>query len=538
MSKIGLLWRTIRCLTIRQIVYQIWNRFRSRPRLYLPRYVPRFYFLTAVGPCKPISWRGDTYTFLNQPVTFLNKVDWNYADYGKLWTYNLNYFDFLNQANVTSETGLSLIRDFIGQTNQLRDGLESYPTSLRIINWAHFLSRHHVQDAQINSHLFAQTQLLSRRLEYHLAGNHLLENGFALLTGATYFRHKGWFQKASAIVYRELAAQILADGCHDERSPMYHQILLDRLLDVLLILQYDPWHNDSKLTTFLTQKAACMLGWLHTITFRNGDVPMVNDSAFGVAPATFQLRKKAEQLGISSTPLFPFVAKKKDDSGYYMFRQNRYELFVDIGAVGPNHQPGHAHADTFSFLMYVDNCPVIVDSGTSTYQNGQRRQRERSTAAHNTVSIADDNSSEVWAGFRVGRRARVAVLTSTENTITARHDGYTRSNIIHERSWVVESSRLIIIDRLLSADGKAFSAKGGIARFYFHPDVVVQVADEWVMAGPVQLSFLTETKPELCVTTYAMAEGFNQLRSGRCIEIAFTKTLKTTLTLLNENTLP
>ena len=81
------------------------------------------------------------------------------------------------------EEGLKLIHDFIRQSTSIRDGLEAYPTSLRIINWVQFLSRHQIRDDSINRHLFAQVRLLTQRLEYHLAGNHLLENGFALLTG-------------------------------------------------------------------------------------------------------------------------------------------------------------------------------------------------------------------------------------------------------------------------------------------------------------------------------------------------------------------
>ena len=543
MSKIGLVWRTIRHLTIRQIVYQVINRLSSRPRLNLAKCVPKTYFLTAPKPDKPVAWTNNSFIFLNQYVDFLHQIDWNYAGYGKLWTYNLNYFDFLNQPNVTPEEGLRLIRDFINQTDRLRDGLEPYPTSLRMMNWVQFLSRFQIQDGLINSHLFAQTQLLSRRLEYHLAGNHLLENGFALLFAALYFRDKRWYRKASALIRNELSTQILADGGHDERSPMYHQILADRLLTVLLALQHDTWQNDKSLITFLNQKATQMLGWLNAITFHNGDVPMVNDAACGIALTTTQLRENAELIGISAWATKPVskseaVTLKQTESGYRMFRQNRFELFVDAGEVGPDHQPGHAHADTFSFVLYVDNLPFIVDSGTSTYQIGKQRQWERSTAAHNTVEVNGTDSSEVWAGFRVGSRARVNLITDSATVLMAQHNGYKRFGIIHERSWIVGPTKLTVIDRLLNVKNKTLSGQNGIARFHIHPDLTVQLVGESVVLGPIQLSFLSVTKLELLVTTYAMADEFNQLRSGQCVEIAFTDTLTTTLTLLNEDTLP
>ncbi len=551
MRTLGKIWRTVRHLTTRQVVFQVLNRLRRRGKLRIQKSIPAAYFLAVPEANKPVWWQGDTFTFLNQAVHFPTGIDWNYSAFGKLWIYNLNYFDFLNQPNLQPDKGEQLILDFIRQTPSLRDGLESYPTSLRIINWIQFLSRNQVQNACINNHLFAQTRLLNRRLEYHLAGNHLLENGFSLLTAALYFRHKCWFEKAAQLIRIELTKQILADGGHDERSPMYHQILLDRLLDVLLVIQHDSWHNAPSFSTFMTKKATQMLGWLASITFRNGDVPMVNDAAFGIAPTTAQLQKKAMNVisltnqGCGLQKQNPIILSKKtpvdilstlSDSGYRMFRQQHYELFVDVGPVGPDHQPGHAHADTFSFVLYVDNSPVIVDNGTSTYQPGERRNWERSTIAHNNVTLNNKDSSEVWSNFRVGRRAQVNLLTDTETILVARHDGYRKDGVIHERMWCMESDQIRITDRLLNnGNGKG---QHGVARFYFHSAVPMNIVGDVVRVGPLQIVFKSVTKPNLSVKEYELATGFNRLVPGRFVEIPFTGQLETTLTLLNANPIP
>lgn len=530
MNILGLLWRTIRHLTPRQVLYQLISRLRGRARLRLPESVPPGYFLVVPEADKPVSlWLG-VFTFLNESADLARDelIMWNYLHFGKLWTYNLNYFDYLSQPRLKPATGLTLMRDFIGQTDSLRDGLEPYPTSLRIVNWVQFLSRHQIRDNAIDAHLYAQIGLLRRRLEYRLAGNHLLENGFGLLTGALYFQHRNWFQVAVNLIRHELTTQILADGGHDERSPMYHQILLDGLLDVLLMLRHDTWHYDSGFVDVLTEKAARMLGWLDALTFDNGDVPMVNDAAPGIAPTTAQLRQKAGWMGL--TPARP----AKIGSGYYLFRpaalaRFRYELFADAGTVGPDHQPGHAHADTFSFVLYVNNRPVLVDSGTSTYKAGERRAWERGTAAHNTVEVSRQNSSEVWGGFRVGRRARVTILTTTETELAARHDGYRHLGILHERTWTVEPAKLCIFDRLIRTRRPDTAPRTGIARFHVHPDLNVAIVGETVMAGPVRLTFESATAPELRLTDYDMADGFNRLRPGQCLEVTFRDALKTTI---------
>jgi hypothetical protein len=524
MSNLGLICRTVRHLTLRQIIYQLLHRLRRQPRLSLGKAIRLGYFLAVPTADKSISWQNGTFTFLNQSIRFAPESDWNDSHFGKLWTYNLNYFDFLNQPHMQVEVGLDLIHDFMAQTNLLRDGLEAYPTSLRIMNWVQFLSRHQIREEAIHHHLFAQIELLNRRIEYHLAGNHLLENGFALLIGGLYFRQERWARKAARLIRQELTSQILPDGGHDERSPMYHQILLDRLLDSLLILQSQPWYKDENLSQFLTGKASQMLGWLNSITFCNGDVPMMNDATWGIAPTTAQLRAKAKSL----VPEQKRTSVQLTTCGYRMFRQNQYELFVDVGPVGPDHQPGHAHADTFSFMLNVDNYPMIVDNSVSTYQSG-RRLWERSTVAHNTVTIQETSSSEVWANFRVGRRARTEILTDTHTKLIARHDGYRRLEVIHERAWVIEPARLTITDRLLDTHAKAESVQPGIARFYFHPTLSVQLVSNSVRVGSVKMSFHSETKPTFVVTSYAMAEGFNRLRAGQCLEVTFTTSLETTL---------
>ncbi|AUD05542.1 alginate lyase family protein [Spirosoma pollinicola] len=529
MRKIGMFWRTLTQLTMRQLIFQLIARLRGRPRLRLPTIVPIAHFLTVADADKPVSWQSGTFVFLNKSYSpNAGPIDWNYineglGDYGKLWTYNLNYFDFLNQPALNPATGLVLIQDFIAQTASLRDGLEPYPTSLRIMNWVQFLSRNQIQNQAINRHLFAQIDLLSRRLEYHIAGNHLLENGYALLIGSLYFRHRKWLKMATHLIGTELQTQILADGGHDERSPMYHQLLLDRLLTVLLALRHDEWHTELTFVDFLIDKAHKMLIWLNATTFSNGDIPMVNDAAWSIAPTTAQLQAKSERvLGNKHNP--PSITEL-NESGYRMFRRSRYELVADVGPIGPDHQPGHAHADTFSFVLYVDNSPLLMDTGTSTYQPGPRRDIERSTSAHNTVEVNGQNSSEVWAAFRVGWRAKVRVLADTPTELKARHDGYGHIGVVHERAWLLEQTHLIITDRLIRCRDKANLC--GMARFHFHPDVQVQVSDDIVITGPVQLSFSSGSKPNLSVTRYNMAEGFNQLRTGQCLEIQFTTSLET-----------
>ncbi|KAA9349467.1 heparinase II/III family protein [Larkinella humicola] len=511
-----LYWNTIRHLRTQQLVYQTINRLRSKPSLTIEAVPPATTFLAFAAPDKPQSLTGQTFTFLNQSVSFPTEVDWNYANNGKLWQYNLNYFDFLNQPGLDVEQGIGLIRQFMRQSVELNGGLDPYPVSLRIINWIRFLSHHQLRLADIDVHLRAQVRLLQSRLEYHLLGNHLLENGFALLLGSLYFQDRSLYQKAISLVRSQLTEQLLRDGGHYERSPMYHQIILDRLLDTCQALKKDDWHTDRDADGLLLEQARRMLDWLVTITFSNGAIPLMNDAADEMAPTTAQLRAKAERIGINPQ------RTSLSDSGFRHFLTPMYEVVANIGTVGPAHQPGHAHADTFSFELHAHGQPVLVDSGTSTYAVNARRQWERSTAAHNTVQLFDADSSEVWGGFRVGRRATVTLLEETPALIRAHHDGYQHLGVSHERQWVMAPNQLAIIDRI--NDGPT-----AVARFYLAPGVRPLT----VNANRMRFSWGNmewQNAVKISQKAVQVARQFNQLQPTLVIEVQFKKTVRTIIT--------
>jgi uncharacterized heparinase superfamily protein len=273
-------YHTIKYLRWIQIKYRIWYYF-SKPSLEnitiknMP--VPQQLKIFASIPSYPSYLGNGHFSFLNIKTHFKEGIDWNYSEHGKLWTYNLNYFEFLNQADISKSNGLKLIQDFIFKKDTLKDGLEPYPISLRIIFWTKFIIKHDIKDKKINHFLYQQLRLLSKIPEYHLMGNHLMENGFALLFGACFFNEKKIYRQAEKILIQELDEQILADGAHFELSPMYHQTILFRILDSINLLQNNSTQiNDAKpLLSVLIHKAEIMSGWIKEITFNNGDIPLV-----------------------------------------------------------------------------------------------------------------------------------------------------------------------------------------------------------------------------------------------------------------------
>ena len=129
-----------------------------------------------------------------------------------------------------------------------------------------------------------------------------------------------------------------------------------------------------------------------------------------------------------------------------------WHLLADVGPPCPPSLPAHAHADTFGCLLHVDKVPLLVDTGTSTYEPGPVRRYERSTAAHSTVQVDGADSTEVWGVFRAGRRARVSGLAvhadAARVTCEAVHDGFRGlpGRPLHHRRWSLTSDGLRVED--------------------------------------------------------------------------------------------
>lgn len=505
-DRLKLYFETLRHLKPIQVWYQVYYRLcKKHGKFSVPETIPASRSVR-MSRCIPTfsSYSGNnTFEFLNQVKTF-KEIYWNFGDFGKLWVYNLNYFEFLNQKNISKEEGVRLINDFIFKNHTHIDGYDPYPISLRIINWVKFLSRYGIHDEIINRQLYSDCIRLTKNLEYHLLANHLLENGFGLLFGAYYFRDDTLYRKAGKIIRKELKEQILSDGAHYELSPMYHQIILSRVLDSYNLAVSNAWEVKVSLWSILDETAQKMLSWLENMTFDSGVIPMVNDASPGIAPETKELLEYARQLNIK---------KKKislRESGYRMFKNDRFELLCDVGQISPSYQPGHSHADNLNFILHIEGIPCIVDTGVSTYEKNDRRQKERSSEAHNVLVVNNENSSQVWSGFRVGRRARTIILQESTTGVTARHDGYRHLGIILQRSFEMTDTQVIITDKI---EG---SYTDNVVRGYihFHPDAAcVQEGDAWRINGEYIVAFPPGVKAN--IECYQFAEGFNKLREAK-----------------------
>ncbi len=456
-----------------------------------------------IDPWRACALKGNgEFTFLNETHTVLDEADWNRTDVPKLWHYNLHYFDWINARDARADTAAEWIERWIAENPAPRgNGWEPYPLSLRIVNWIKWLVRRPAIDHSLASticgSLELQSHVLAQRLETDLLGNHLFENAKALIFAGCFFegvQADTWFARGANVLRKELHEQILPDGGYFELSPMYHSIVLEDILDLLSLQQAYPGRRFAEHgmgSQRLKPIARSMLCWLSDMTHPDGQIALFNDAAMGIAADLAMLKRYAERLGVPvPLPSRTDGIRMMGASGFIRVNRGAGSAILDVGKIGPDHVAGHGHADTLTFEWSLADQRVIVDSGTSLYGESPERLRQRGTAAHNTVVVDGKDSSEVWRGFRVARRAYprdVAVDVSMEPwMVSAAHDGYRRlsGRVIHRRRWEFGSNSLLVADRL---EGKHEIAR---ARFHFHPriEVAMDGAHEGILHGADDLT--------------------------------------------------
>ncbi len=522
--KISLLFHTIRYLKPIQIWGRLLHSFPRLPLGYVETPSINFSFkLNGEISKKTSTIDGNTFTFLEESHELVSN-GWNSSNLSLLWRYNLHYFDFLNQQHpLEPALAKSLMLKWVVENPMgSKCGWDPYPTSLRIINWVKWLTKYHENDSIIVGSLWKQLSWLSQRPEYHLLGNHLFINAKAMVIVGSYFDGKlaaQNVQKGLTIIEQELDEQFLPDGAQFELSPMYHALAMEDLIEIYNVLNASGYSTLKEKIKVKIQKG---LQWLSAMTYNNGEYTHFNDTAQGIAPSLDQLKNLAGASNISVDFNLPALNYFKD-AGYVVYTAHGMKLIADVANVGPDYLPGHAHADTLSFELAFGLHRVVVNHGVTCYGTSSQRQFERGTSAHSTVIINNENSSEVWSGFRVARRAYpfdVQVKESNEGIlIGGSHNGYHRlkSSPTHTRSWLINEDAVAVTDQI---QGEYQSA---VVKYLLHPEVkVVGQQDKLVifeLKDKTRVSFEADQPINIVTSTYS--QGFGKLTPTIALEIPF-----------------
>lgn len=253
-------------------------------------------------------------------------------------------------------------------------------------------------DALVSDFLRENVAFLLDNIEHELCNNHVERNLAAL---CIYFSHARSVppkirEKLERDIVYLISRTILPDGVQVERSPMYQGLSVASLAVIS-----EAKFLSVRLRHHLRSKLQAARLAFAALCHPDGDVALFNDSWHGEIP----------RLSGSKAPEGRLILK---DGGYARLSYRNDVCLLDAGPLGPRWNPGHGHADFLSIEISLAGQRLIVDPGTSRYNSGPERARERSSEAHNGPVWKGHEPVEFLGCFKVGRMAE-ACLVPTES---------------------------------------------------------------------------------------------------------------------------
>jgi len=399
---------------------------------------------------------------LNRTYSFKEGSAWDLADKQQipaLVEETLHYHTFLLELTSTSQTITRTLDEWWHRYPPGKgNAWQPFAVAYRSQNWIrlHALLAESSADneltgllSKLEHSLFEHGLYLERYLERHLGGNHLMKNYCALAMLSAFFEGETadrWFKIATEGLQEQLNIQILPDGGHYERSPMYHSLVIEDLLNAADFLRgRDAGWVDDHLQDPISRMATVLAEILHP----DGEIPLFNDSVMGQASPSADLLKRCGQslplqANEDTVVIFP-------ETGITRVRLGELTLVVDHGRLGPDELMGHVHNDTLSFELSVGNNRFIVDRGVFEYEEGAKRDECRDISSHNTPSVDGKQQAEYWGSFRVARRWHInnSVIRQVQNVWLIQGQWARSRTQSIERTFQMSTERgLTIVDRI------------------------------------------------------------------------------------------
>lgn len=383
------------------------------------------------------------------------RIDWNHSEKGPLWAYHLHQFDWVRHPGLRpEERGHAIEAWRTEHTSGI--GWSPFPISLRTFSWGKLLTSDGAlpedssREAMVSS-LADQLATLSDQPETHLLANHYLWNLLALVFGGVLLdgsESDAWRQVVPRLL-EELEEQVPADGAHYERSPSYHVLLLENLLDLLNLCAGTPGRIPDSARQQLEATASRMLGALEFFLHPDAEVALFGDSAFGIASRPADVLGYGKALGLSSGQKAP--PSRLLQAGFARLENPQWTLLVSSAPPTPDYQPGHAHCDAMAFELSIGTQRVVTDTGVFEYVPGPARDAARATASHATVVVEGQEQAELWAAHRIGGRPDAAIPRVTVNEegggrIECVCAGWATPEVLQRRSFELAEDTLTLVD--------------------------------------------------------------------------------------------
>jgi len=342
--------------------------------------------------------------------------------------------------------------------------------------------------------IFEQTRMIAGNLSrFSSANNHLIGETAGVFVAASTWpmwpQMREWGESCREILEVECHRQNAPDGGNREQAFGYQSFVIDFLLLAGLAARA----RGEDFSPLYWRRIEAMIDFLASMTSTAGVLPAIGDGDDGrvvnLAPEAgfsphgsliatgavlFERRDLAAKagaidgktvtlLGIGATRNLARLRERGRagyqpraqfcESGYYLLgtafeTPDEIRLLVDSGSLGYLSLAAHGHADALSFVLNVGDREILVDPGTYAYHTEPSWRRYfRSTRAHNTVSIDDEDQSVQAGNFMWTDHAHARCvsfeLSPHLQRFVGEHDGYRRlaDPVVHRREIVLEPAR-------------------------------------------------------------------------------------------------
>ncbi|MXR52991.1 hypothetical protein GRX03_15435 [Halovenus sp. WSH3] len=496
---------------------------------------------------------GGTFTFLNRTLHLADGdgVAWTDGRLDRLpllWALKLYAFQPLQwlcaSTDPESERAPALrerfdecVRDWIGavevgSAGYLRGAWTPWAVSLRILNLSRYLAWRSSDETssggvgrELRREIYKNALFLRNHIERDVGGNHLIENGAALVVAGVLFEHRGWRETGQAVLTEAADKQFLDDGYHFERSPMYHVIVLTRYLTACHLLRVGGYSVPSGLRT----TARDGVEFLRFLRPPDRGLPLLNDSVHGEGLPLGDCLRYGTAVGFETDAEQweppTNEATPETTSGYHWLRTGAGAMLIDGGAVGPAHLPGHSHSDTLSLLLWIDDQPVATDTGTFGYVDDCRRDYARSARGHNTVTVGSDEPIAVGGTYLMGPRPTpetrfdadgVTQFAGRYRALPHRGNAYT-----HERNVYADDDWWLLTDRVDDSGDRTLRG-----RIHLHPGIEPSIESSGRVRLPLEdggrAFVLPDERTDIGVTTGPYFPRFGECRQRAVLELTPT----------------
>lgn len=372
--------------------------------------------------------------------------------------------------------------------------------SIRLINWLlafNIISQRADVKSKINNNItnniLAQLVYLNNNLfiKRKFRNNHSIVELAGLIVYQSIIKSKKIYNldKLYNWLFKELSIQFYDDGINFEHSPTYSRFTIESLLFILIFVKDKQFDQENKklnklvleyvlsLRAFVTPENSvplfsdCDNGRISFLEGTNKDfhdfrgffdfcgIYFNNNSLF--------ISRSSEELN-EETKWWCFLADKEpklplineDESkiqlfpvgGYFSYKKHTTFLIFKAGYPGninlTEEYAPHAHNDSLSFELYLKNEPILVDSGTYTYNLFDNGQRDyfRSIYAHNTVIVNSKNQIEHHEAFGAKNYPNVNIKKISDSEIEG--ELFSNDNYRIKRNIKINEHNVVFTDEV------------------------------------------------------------------------------------------